>query len=538
MKRKKQTLTEKEKIEIALRPLSDEQIDSLSASELRILLRGEQQLRKHFEEGYHQSQALNRELQDKKLLIEGQLVVLKCRLFCPKSERSKPTTKPPINRPKRKPQNKTRDLIKRYPDADVIEKEVRLEQLPLCSCCSSTMQEMGIFEQSQKLTVIPKKYLITNILRMKYHCPHCHSSVQTAPQLPTTVPRGSYSDEFITDVALSKFCDLIPVDRYCEIASRGGFSGLPANSLYEVIWKQALFLNPIYELIRIEALDSWILCGDETPHKMLEGHDKKKWYLWGFFSLTACFFECHDTRAGDVACDVLSESGCQYFMSDAYSGYSKALRETNELRKAAELDLIIDVLCNAHARRYFKECIDDKEENRLTSLDADTFVAEYKIIYKTEDEVQKLLSENKIKEAALCRANLAENFEKMRVKADSDLTRYSSHHNYYKACQYLLNNYKGLTSCLKDPRIPLDNNISERGLRSHVVGRKTWYGTHSEKGAQAAAIHFTIIETCKLVGVNPREYYLEIIEAIHYKKPLTTPSQYKAKLQAQHQSTS
>jgi hypothetical protein len=245
----------------------------------------------------------------------------------------------------------------------------------------------------------------------------------------------------------------------------------------------------------------------------------------------SCFFECHDTRAGDVAADVLTESGCRYFLSDAFSGYGKAVREANDYRKSGEiLDLIIAALCNAHARRNFKECISEKEEDRATSADANTFIAEYKIIYVEDKSVQQLLV-NDFEEAAKLRSSFASNFERMKLKAEADLLRYSSHHNYYKACQYFLNNYEGLTACLQDPRIPLDNNISERGLRPHVVGRKTWYGTHSEKGAEAAAIHFTIIESCKLVGVNPREYYREMIEAIHYKKTLLTPREYKKNLE-------
>ena len=68
---------------------------------------------------------------------------------------------------------------------------------------------------------------------------------------------------------------------------------------------------------------------DETPHKMLEGHEKKSWYLWGFSTLRTCFLECHDTRSGDVASDVLINSKCQFLLTDVYSGYGKAVRLAN-----------------------------------------------------------------------------------------------------------------------------------------------------------------------------------------------------------------
>lgn len=108
MKRKKQKLNQEEKVKIALRTLSDEQIDSLSPTELRILLKGEQQIRKVFEEGYHQALALNKELENKCLIIEGKLINIKCRLFSPKSERSRPEKKPTEvdPKPKRRPLKK------------------------------------------------------------------------------------------------------------------------------------------------------------------------------------------------------------------------------------------------------------------------------------------------------------------------------------------------------------------------------------------------------------------------------------------------
>ena len=55
------------------------------------------------------------------------------------------------------------------------------------------------------------------------------------------------------------------------------------------------------------------------------------------------------------------------------------------------------------------------------------------------------------------------------------------------------------------------DNPAERLLRSPVVGRKTWYRTHSKAGAEAAAVHFSIVETCKMKGVNPREYYADAV---------------------------
>ncbi len=89
---------------------------------------------------------------------------------------------------------------------------------------------------------------------------------------------------------------------------------------------------------------------------------------------------------------------------------------------------------------------------------------------------------------------------------------------------------------LTDPEVPIDNNLQERLLRSHVVGRKTWYGTHSEKGALTAAILFTVVETCKLNQVNPREFFSLVTATIHAGSPVLTPADYKRQLAAAHPS--
>ena len=68
-------------------------------------------------------------------------------------------------------------------------------------------------EDSEQLTVIPKKYEVLRQCRVKYGC-DCHGCIQTAPAPPRIIEGSSYSDEMIMDVVLSKYCDLIPMQRY------------------------------------------------------------------------------------------------------------------------------------------------------------------------------------------------------------------------------------------------------------------------------------------------------------------------------------
>jgi hypothetical protein len=81
-----------------------------------------------------------------------------------------------------------------------------------------------------------------------------------------------------------------------------------------------------------------------------------------------------------------------------------------------------------------------------------------------------------------------------------------------KAVRYVVERWTGLTRFVDDPRIPVDNNAIERGLRGPVVGRKNHYGSKSPRGTQVAALFYTLCETAKLVGVDPHAYLLRAVE--------------------------
>jgi len=76
------------------------------------------------------------------------------------------------------------------------------------------------------------------------------------------------------------------------------------------------------------------------------------------------------------------------------------------------------------------------------------------------------------------------------------------------ALTYMLGLWPGLTRFLDDPRIPLDNNQTERGIRGVVLGRKNHYGSRSQRGTEVAALFCSLIESAKLCGVDPKAYLL------------------------------
>jgi len=450
-------------------------------------------------------------------VLKEQLESLQQSVYGSSSERyKKPADKKDKTGSKEPAKPKVKKPSERYPNIPVREQLITLNPAPHCPCCSQVMSDSGMTEDSEQLTVIPKKYEIVRQKRVKYRC-KCHGSIITAPVPARIIPGSTYSDEMITDVTLSKYCDLIPIERYSAMAERSGLKDLPPQSLIETTHQFADFLSPAYSLIKKGVLASRVLNADETPHRMLEGSDKKSWFLWGFSTPEHCFLECHDTRSGDVASEILLNSSCEVLVTDVYSGYGKAVRISNEIRKSSGQSLIRNAHCNSHARRPFYKSWPKYKE-------AQFYLDHYHEIYQLED-FAKGQSPPKVLEL---RAQMKPQFEEMKKKALQELPGYSEKSKYGKGLRYFLENYEGLTLFLTDPEVPIDNNSQERLLRNHVVGRKTWYGTHSKRGAFTAAVLFTLVETCKLNHVNPREYFKSLTQALLAGQKPFTPIEFKS----------
>lgn len=496
-------------------PVPRHRLEMFSKEELIEFYVVQQRVVDQFQKRIQKLESLNHELEQRSLCIEENYITIKNKLFGKSSERSprKPSEGSGDGAEKRK---RIQLPSERYPNAPLIERHITLDQLPACGCCGSQMQDSGMTEDSEYLTKIPAQFFVVVQMRHKYRCGKCHGDIKTAPAPPRITDGGNLSDELTIDVACSKYCDLIPIERQAAMAGREGLKNLPPQSLIEGTHSLADFIKKAYLKLQDEIILAKILHADETPHRMLEGDKKCSWYLWGFSTPATSYFECHDTRSGDVASELLIRSKCEFLVSDVYSGYGKAVRETNLVRNEQKLPLISNVYCNAHARRYFRQAGERYPEETAF------YISQYRKIYRLE----KLAQNNPDKRQRI-RDRQRKYFEKIRGQCMADLGGYSNKSKLGKAMGYFLKNYDGLTRFLTNPDLPIDNNPAERLLRSPVIGRKTWYGTHSKRGAETSAILFSLVQSCKLNQINPREYLKKLVQDLHQGKSAYTPREFK-----------
>ena len=494
-------------------PIPLNKLDTLSKEDFKILVQG-------LQDTVAQLRTLNTKLkseQERKnlqtVLLNEQYILLRSKFFGRSSEK-RPSSELKKVHEEFQQQFPPKDRVQlpslRYPNAPLFERDIEFKEIPNCTCCGERLKDSGMTEDSERLTVIPKKFIVERLKRHKYRCGSCHSELVTVPSLPRIKEGSAYGDELIIDVAVSKYDYLLPIERYVRMAEDLEIKGLPPQSLIETTHYLADFLEPLYGGIKNEVCAAPVLHADETPHRMLEGDKKKNWYLWGFSTARSSYFELHNTRSGDVASGFLAGSQCTHLMSDVFSGYKKAVTDANCARTKNGGIAIEQLYCNAHARRKFN----DSEENFPN--ESAYFLEGYQKIYYLNSECRSI-------EVQLEMQSI---FNRMRERALELIVQAPEKSSIGKALNYFLKNFNELTKFAADASLPIDNNAQERQMRNPVIGRKTWYGTHSKRGAKTAAILFSIIQSCKLNGLNSNEYIESQVQNIHLNKPLVTPANF------------
>jgi len=386
-----------------------------------------------------------------------------------------------------------------------------------CPVCGEVMVEMpgDQAEESEEITVIEAEYKVLKHRRQIYHC-QCGDHAKTAPGPARLIPGGRYSIEFAVHVAENKYLDHLPLERQARAMGRAGLN-VRSQTLWDQIDALARHLEPTYEELCDRVLDNEVVYADETHWRNHENKNTSKWWTWCVASDEISVYRIEKTRSQKAAKNLLG--GFKgVVMTDGYAAYQALERDGQEFELAH---------CWAHARRKFLEAEDAYPEL------SDYAVKQIKELFKIEratpragpcadDEERRRILELRGKRRRKLSKPIIDD---LLLWAGENRGRVLPGSKMGKAINYMLKLWKGLTLFLEDPRIPLDNNAAERALRGVVVGRKNHYGSKSLRGTKVAAILYTLFETAKLSGVDPRAYVnLAAKRAIANPGSVTLPS--------------
>ena len=387
-----------------------------------------------------------------------------------------------------------------------------------CTVCGGTLKPMGgQAEESEEITVVERRFVVVKHRRNKYRCA-CNANVVTAPGPPKLIPGGRYSLEFAVEVAASKYLDHMPLERQARAMGREGL-GVTPQALWDQIEAMAHRLMPTADAIRRLVLASPVALCDETtwPYLGRKGEDHPgKYWAWCGASEAGIFYRILPSRSADAAREVLGDYR-GIVMADGYSAYESLANNGGAFRL---------VHCWAHVRRKFVEAEASFPDECARALD---LIGK---LYAVEREVPRASpdADEGIRQDALAlRLRLRQDRSELLVREFRDLLMdlkpaVLPASAVGKAVAYAMHMWKGLTPFLADPAIPIDNNGAERALRGPVVGRKNHYGSKSLRGTRVAATFYTLFETAKLAGVDPKAYVLRAaLTAIQNPGAVTLP---------------
>jgi len=398
-----------------------------------------------------------------------------------------------------------------------VQTEHHLEEADrVCPKCGGTLEPWtGQQEETEEVDVIERRFVIRVHRKHKYRCCDCRDHVETALGPEKLIRGGRYSLDFAVSVALAKYGDHLPLERQVRIMRREGLE-VSSQTLWDQVWALSQALRPLYDAIGTYVRSSPVICADETYWRMLSKKSKGKWYLWGACRRRGAYYEIQDSRSKEAGAKLLHDfSGT--LVCDGYGVYVALAKD-----RAAALQLRLEqaggegaragpgpltlACCWSHARRPFVklEGRHPKDCEHALELIGKLYDVEREVPFEAaeDDELAKQLGLRTRLRDEVSRPIVAELMD----WAAKALGRYLPSSKMGEALGYLLNQRSRLETYLDDPLVPIDNNQMERGLRNPVIGRKNFYGTKTERGAEAAAVIYSVIESCRLAEVEPKEY--------------------------------
>jgi transposase len=374
----------------------------------------------------------------------------------------------------------------------------------LCPCCAGRMEKIGE-DVSERLDVLPAKFQVLRTTRPKLACTACGDQVVQVPAPARLIEGGMPTEAMVAQVLVSRYADHLPLYRQSQILARQGIE-IGREVLASWIGAAAVELKPVVQRLHEILLGSDRLFADETVLPVLDpGRGKTKkgyaWTItrddrpWGGTEPPAVVFHYAPGRGAEHARALLK--GFQGILQcDGYAAYQTLLHVSG-------CEGLVLVWCWGHGRRNFFELAASK-----TAPIAQEALRRIAALYAIEEKINgKPPSERLAVRQVESRPLVEDLFTWLGVK----LAQLPTNSPTAKAVRYLLAHRAGLELFLADGRIDLDTNAVERSIRGLVLSRKNALFASGDDGGDRWAVLASLVETCKLNGVNTERYFTDVL---------------------------
>lgn len=364
-----------------------------------------------------------------------------------------------------------------------------------CASCKEALARIGE-EVSERLEFQKAQLYVIQDVRPKYACAKgCATGVTVADPPEQVIPKAKVGPGLLAHVLWSKYGLHLPLYRQEIMFGMIGLS-IPRSTLCQWIGRSVELLLPIYEAMKRDVLLSAVLFSDDTPVRLLEpGLGKTRqarvWSYCGDLFHRQIVYEFTQSREQKWPQTFLKDY-TGILQIDAYPGYNALL----------ELDRIVAAYCWAHCRRRF---IESQDTDKARSLIALAFIQR---LYAIEREIKGISPKRKKR---VRRSRATKILNRFKAWLDEEIKKVLPKSPIGEAIQYARGHWEGLLTYTKDGAVEIDTNRVERSIRGWKLSLKNWLFLGSEDGGQWGAVMFSLIESCKIQGINPEAYLADVL---------------------------
>lgn len=375
-----------------------------------------------------------------------------------------------------------------------------------CPCCQGAMHVIGE-ERSERLDVIPAQFRILVTRRPKYACRTCADGIIQAPAPERLIRSGLPTEALVAHVLVSKYAWHLPLYRQAQIMLAQGIE-IERSVLAFWVGYAAVELMPLWRRMREILLGAARLFVDETRAPVLDpGRGRTKtgyfWSIarddraWGSGADPPAVVYTYAPGRGGVHARTLLEGYCGIVQCDGYAVYEQLADP------ARQGGAVILAFCWAHWRRQFYEIA-----RKGPAPIAEETLRRIAVLYAIETRIRGRGAEER---RTIRQAESKPLVEDLKTWLEAQLARASGKSAIATAIRYGLHRWEGLNRFLDDGRIEIDTNVVERSMRPIGLSRKNALFAGHDDGAANWACIASLVETCKLNGVDPQSYLTDVL---------------------------
>ena len=318
---------------------------------------------------------------------------------------------------------------------------------------------------------------------------------RTAPPPPKLIPKGRYGLSVWVEILLDKYLSYRPTERLLAAWRLLGLDLAP-GTVTEGLEQLEVLVRPIDEALKARNSEGDLHQGDETRWRVftaLEGKEGFGWWLWVVLGPDTVIYLLDASRSHTVPENHLRAASRGVLVVDRYSAY-KAMSWVKD-------GVLVLAFCWAHVRRDFIRVGKGWPELKTWALG---WLRRIRVLYRLND--RRLAAQKDTAAFGEADGRLRQAVAEMKTQMETELARGDLATPCRKALESLHEHWDGLTRFVDDPRIPMDNNASERRARGPAVARKNFYGSGSLWSGRLAAALFSIWATLSLWKLNARKW--------------------------------